>query len=52
METLLKLDTYHWIVIIVMAILFAVFFIVYWKRQDELIKHKRKIDNFPTIIST
>lgn len=52
MERLLSLRTQEWIEIIGIAIIVALFFIFYWKKRDQLIKHKRKIDNFPTIIST
>ena len=51
-EKLLSQETLIWLIVIVIAIVAAIFFISYWKKRDELIKHKRKIDNFPTIIST
>lgn len=52
MEKLLSLRTQEWIEIIGIAIIVALIFVFYWKKRDQLIKHKRKIDNFPTIIST
>ena len=52
MEILLGLDTRSWIAFIAIVFVVTLFFIFLWKKRDELIKHKRVIDVFPTIIST
>lgn len=48
----LTLETKIWLAVIIFAFVAALVFIYYCKSRDQLIKHKRKIDNFPPIIST